>query len=193
MIPVESTHLQEKLLLLHNQIRQETATGELYPFEAAASMPEVRWCPELAYLASLNMKTCEFKHDTCRNTHTYRKSGQNIGYVYSTVKFHSADYAIDEIVSGWINEHEETLMDDVIEYNGGGDREIGHFTLMIQDRMTCLGCAMVRYTKDKQNRTSLACNYSYNNIYGSHIYELGDTGSMCEGEMSEQFPGLCAS
>lgn len=56
------------LLDLHNAARNRIALGKIEDYLPAESMPILKWDRELEYIASLNVKTCKFAHDGCRNT-----------------------------------------------------------------------------------------------------------------------------
>lgn len=66
----------------HNQLRNLMAGG-FSKFKPAARMATMRWHPELAQLAALNVEQCVMRHDHCRNTPTFRYSGQNLATTYS--------------------------------------------------------------------------------------------------------------
>lgn len=60
--------LQDLILDLHNKARAKVANGQLNKYGGADRMIEVKWNPELALLAGFNARSCNFKHDYCRNT-----------------------------------------------------------------------------------------------------------------------------
>lgn len=66
------------ILRLHNTLRNALAAGQVNGFATAAGMPEMTWDDDLAEQAALNAMTCNYGHDACHNTPTYKWSGQNI-------------------------------------------------------------------------------------------------------------------
>lgn len=70
---------------------------------------------------------------------------------------------------------------------------IGHFTAMVQDRCARIGCAMSSFVRDGRNFILLACNYSFTNVIGSRVYQIGATGSSCESGRNPLNPGLCST
>lgn len=69
---------------------------------------------------------------------------------------------------------------------------IGDFTVMVNDRNTVVGCAMMRYAEDGYKYRQLVCNYGYTNIVGSQVYESGSPASQCR-ERHGIYEGLCAT
>jgi Cysteine-rich secretory protein family len=72
---------------------------------------------------------------------------------------------------------------------------IGHFTVMMGDRLTKIGCAVSRFSgyKDKVllKGTYVVCNYSFANMIGLSIYKAGPAGVDCVKGRSIEYPGLC--
>lgn len=83
---------KELILKLHNRMRNEIAMGKIPGYDPAAKMPSFvrikiennsekrikiikkaffqfqQWSDELAYLAELNARSCNYGHDSCRAT-----------------------------------------------------------------------------------------------------------------------------
>lgn len=68
----------------------------------------------------------------------------------------------------------------------------GHFTQMICDRVTEVGCAIVKYTQNSWKTFLITCNYSSANILGYKIYSAGQTATKCETGKNEIYAGLCS-
>lgn len=80
---------------------------------------------------------------------------------------------------------------------------IGHFTAMIQDKATAVGCAALKHKEysDRDGhlyfRTYLVCNYSYTNMLNDPVYAFAPAGkaaaSGCTAPRSKEtkYPGLC--
>lgn len=75
-------------------------------------------------------------------------------------------------------------------------RAIGHFTLMVGDKLSHIGCAMVQYDQPLNGYTYkvfiFTCNYSLNNIYYQPIYLRGAVGSKCTTGNHTKYRGLCS-
>lgn len=100
------------ILQVHNRLRNKVALGQLPGFPKAVRMPILRWDDELAYLAELNVKQCEMRHDKCRNTHKFKYAGQNLAYMSGRAGKNSN--RIKRLVRMWFNEYKnasETFID----------------------------------------------------------------------------------
>lgn len=60
--------MQQVIIDAHNKNRNDLAMGNTPNYEPAVRMGTLRWDEELANLALLNARTCEFAHDQCRTT-----------------------------------------------------------------------------------------------------------------------------
>lgn len=59
---------QQALVDLHNKYRNLQALGNISHYAPAVRMAKMRWDPDLAALAQLNIQRCLYKHDSCHNT-----------------------------------------------------------------------------------------------------------------------------
>ena len=75
-------NLQQILLDAHNEKRNLVAGGGAPRHDAACRMATMQWDNELAQIASLNVRQCRMAHDQCRNTDTFKYSGQNLYMLY---------------------------------------------------------------------------------------------------------------
>lgn len=62
--------LQQIMVDEHNKYRNQQALGQTPNYQPATRMATMKWDPELAKLAAINVRQCEMKHDSCRNTGT---------------------------------------------------------------------------------------------------------------------------
>lgn len=106
------------ILSSHNIKRNTIAGGNLAGYLPAVRMAQMQWNTELAYLASLNVKQCIMKHDSCRNTATFKTSGQNLGSMgYSGVESRLNDsYIILDRIDAWWNEFTVANMNYINSY-----------------------------------------------------------------------------
>lgn len=70
--------------------------------------------------------------------------------------------------------------------------QIGHFTAMVNDKQTHIGCALINYRQGWFRTCHLACNYSYTNIIGKPVYVAGSVASGCQSGKNNAFSGLCS-
>lgn len=68
---------------------------------------------------------------------------------------------------------------------------IGHFTAMIQDRTSRVGCALASHKVHPFTYLQFACNYNFNNILTEPVYKFGSVGSKCLTGMNSNYQGLC--
>ncbi|KAH8354716.1 hypothetical protein KR084_003277 [Drosophila pseudotakahashii] len=193
---LEMSERRRQLLLdMHNLARSKIASGELEGYRSAAQMPLLRWDNELEQMAGLHAKRCQFAHDKCRNTPRFRFSGQNIGYFWIGREFKSHSRRMKSFVINWFREYQDANQSFIDSYRPHPQgKKIGHFTLLVSDRVSRVGCAGIRFLEPNTNRFQfmLTCNYDYNNIFNEPIYQSGPAGSKCvQHRISEKFPGLC--
>ncbi|XP_062539985.1 antigen 5 like allergen Cul n 1-like isoform X2 [Armigeres subalbatus] len=184
------------ILHLHNEARNRLANGSVSGFESALRMPTVEWDDELAELAELNAKSCQFKHDECRNTDLYRQAGQNLALGYYPVAEDIFDI-LEKLTNLWFNEYKDATQEVMDEYNNLPNVTIGHFTQMVSDRTTKIGCGIVIYPKKVSGFTFkvvlYACNYSITSIFGQPVYRKGPSAASCTTGSNEYYESLCST
>lgn len=151
------------------------------------------WSSELAQLAALNVKQCKMSHDKCRSTAVFKYAGQNLAYRANTGKVEAIDSIIEKVVSDWYGEVKDARQSDINKCcTPASGKVIGHFTQVVVDRATHVGCAISQYTKGKNKTTLVACNYARTNMKNAKIYESGKTASGCTSGVNPQFKALCS-
>lgn len=183
------------LIHLHNEARNRLANGSVSGFESALRMPTVEWDDELAELAELNVKSCQFKHDECRNTDLYRQAGQNLALGYYPVPEDIFDI-LEKLTNLWFNEYKDANQQVMDEYDNLPNATIGHFTQMVSDRTTKIGCGIVIYPKKVSGFTFkvvlYACNYSITSIFGQPVYRKGPAAASCVTGANPYYESLCS-
>ncbi|XP_058452432.1 venom allergen 3 homolog [Malaya genurostris] len=188
---------QALILDLHNQLRSKIATGKqnysttFYP--EAARMGTMVWSSELASIAAANARKCVFGHDSCRNTATLKAVGQNIAsksYYGMTI---SDNDLLTGFVGAWYSEVTYANKDIIGSYpsNYQGPA-IGHFTQIVSDRATQIGCSLVSYIKSPWINKYFVCNYAITNIVGQPVYQAGKKCSKCTTGCNSKYDGLCS-
>ncbi|XP_061390202.1 antigen 5 like allergen Cul n 1-like, partial [Musca vetustissima] len=176
----------------HNQLRNQIAKG-FPPFKPAARMATMRWHGELARLAELNVRQCAMIHDECRNTDAFRYAGQNLGEIRSS-------RAIDVLkalkfqIQSWFDEYKDTPVDLIDKFRSlESGAQIGHFTAIIQDKSTHIGCAIMHQTLlTGRHHQLLACNYAYTNVLHRPVYVTGRSASKCTTGTNANYTSLCS-
>lgn len=70
VIPI-TPEIADAIVAVHNKWRNQQALGQTPNYEPAVRMATMTYDDELAQLAELNVRTCEFEHDSCTNTGNY--------------------------------------------------------------------------------------------------------------------------
>ncbi|XP_034654394.1 antigen 5 like allergen Cul n 1 isoform X2 [Drosophila subobscura] len=179
------------ILQLHNERRNQIAGGGLSGFPSAVHMATMSWDPTLAQLAAYNALQCRMAHDECRNTNTYRYAGQNLSILFTR----SGDVAdfLRQRIAAWFDENRYATSGDMENYQMRGGPAIGHFTTMVNERNSRVGCAIARFT-DANNvqATLLACDYAVTNVLNNPVYRAGAPASECTSGRNPTYPNLCA-
>lgn len=99
-----------------------------------------------------------------------------------------------EAVLSWFNERADVKQKDIFKCCGGTRfSKIGHFLQVIQDKVTSVGCAASRYTKNGSRHTLVTCNYSHPNVINFPVYEIGSPASKCPSGREMIYINLCKS
>ncbi|KAH8262258.1 hypothetical protein KR026_010699, partial [Drosophila bipectinata] len=180
----------------HNDKRNYIAGGYDPNHNAACRMATMEWDDELAYLASLNVRQCNMVHDSCHNTDAFKYSGQNLAWQAYSGDLPDMGYILDNSVQMWFDEVHNSNSGIIsggypAGYSGPA---IGHFTVMMSEKNTRLGCAAARYNRDGWNQVLVACNYATTNMIGAQIYSSCDYGSQgCNSGSNGEFGNLCSN
>ncbi|XP_005191813.3 antigen 5 like allergen Cul n 1 [Musca domestica] len=176
----------------HNYYRNKVASGQVKCFYPAVRMPSLMWDDGLADTAEYNVMSCVFAHDQCRSTKKFPMAGQNI-YTATTRK-------LDIPISGFIKEaiflwYEEQFdaNHSVLESYHKTIPQTGHFTLLVSDRQTHVGCAflnMMLHGSPGKRMVIFTCNYSSTNIRSIPSYKPGPPGSQCK-KRHHKYDFLC--
>ncbi|CAO1423976.1 unnamed protein product [Diamesa hyperborea] len=185
--------LRTLILDTHNTLRNRIASGQQPRFSTARRMAQMVWNNDLAFLAQLNTRTCQMVHDRCVNTPAFRWAGQNLGMRWTTGAHTAPATMITSTINSWYNEHQFAAQSDINSFTRlfNGNEAIGHFTVMVSERNTQVGCALANYVSGGNNHSLLACNYATTNMRDQPIYRTGATGSGCTLGRDTRFTGLC--
>uniref|UniRef100_A0A182JM83 Venom allergen-1 n=1 Tax=Anopheles atroparvus TaxID=41427 RepID=A0A182JM83_ANOAO len=183
--------LQAHLLHLHNYYRSKLASGRQPPFSQATRMYTMVWDDELAAQAGHNARSCQFAHDQCRNTPEFQYSGQNLAIRSYYGFIETVEDSMTKIVSSWWNEYRYAKPSYLKSFPRSMSKWIGHFTMLVHDGAWKLGCAMQQWNEGVKKKVYLVCNYSYTNIIGRPVYNVGPVGSKCQAGLNPAYPGLC--
>ncbi|KFB36821.1 AGAP000356-PA-like protein [Anopheles sinensis] len=196
MILKTDSELRQMILDLHNEARDRLASGaeKGAEFAPASRMPTVVWDDELANLAEINVRGCKFEHDECRSTDKFLHAGQNLatGSYYLETDILAI---VRNLTTLWYHEFEDTTQHVLDNYTTEFNATIGHYTQMISDRTTAVGCGIVIYPNKMEDfvfKTVLyACNYAITSIVGQPVYLKGEPTSRCRSGRNPAFSSLC--
>ncbi|XP_062553204.1 antigen 5 like allergen Cul n 1-like [Armigeres subalbatus] len=197
-VTMNSTN-QQLIVGLHNQLRSKVASGQQVNrtgtyFKQAAKMATLQWDTELANIAAANARRCVYGHDKCRNTATMKYVGQNIAYqAYYGMSF-TDNQLLSGFINSWFSEAENTTTQYLASYpsNYNGPA-IGHFTQIVSDRTSKVGCSMVSYVRSPFTYKYFVCNYGLTNIVNQPVYAAGNACSGCTTGCNANYPGLCST
>ncbi|KAM7347467.1 venom allergen-1-like [Cochliomyia hominivorax] len=185
--------LRSQILDKHNLLRNRIAKG-FGKFPSASRMATMVWSNELAKLAEYNVKQCQMKHDQCRNTKSFPKAGQNIAITTWRGKEMSVSQIVNNHIEKWFNEYKNCPTSAIKSYQSPTNgKAIGHFTAMVQDRSTHVGCAIVRLRKNGSMQQLMTCNYAITNILKKPVYIQGKPASKCTTGRDKKYSSLCST
>lgn len=109
---------QDAILHVHNQLRNQLATGKLEHLMVPDRMAVLQWSPLLEELATLNVKQCALNYD-CHNTPDYRNSGQNLALqnLTSAIEIPDEDL-IKNNIEKWWEQHKNVTQEKVDSFPG---------------------------------------------------------------------------
>ncbi|XP_055588385.1 antigen 5 like allergen Cul n 1-like [Uranotaenia lowii] len=190
--------IKEALLDRHNQLRSDIALGKYPGFDTAKKMSTLSWDDELALVASYNGKHCAFEHDECRATDTFKMAGQNLAirshssFGRGIEQYKNTKEVVVNMTQAWFDEIKDCNMEYLRTGSGPVTGVVGHFTQIVADRCTKVGCVLVRWRHPDEGKNEvsyyLVCNYSFGNL--PPYYESGPTASECK-KVNPRYPGLC--
>ncbi|XP_037818676.1 antigen 5 like allergen Cul n 1-like [Lucilia sericata] len=194
MVPMTDS-LKQLIVDGHNAKRNFIAGGGDVNHKPACRMATMQWDDELAYLASLNVKQCDMKHDTCRNTDQFRFAGQNIAWIPFRGPIDN-EARFNEAIELWYSEVANSKQEYIDSFPVEQLYSIGHFTAMMTDRNIRVGCAATTYYTSSESifKTFLvACNYASGNLPNVPIYVKCDRPAKeCSTGNNPSYPNLCS-
>ncbi|KAH8361591.1 hypothetical protein KR084_009228 [Drosophila pseudotakahashii] len=192
---VNLSGLHDLILDEHNALRNVLAAGKVTNLPQPDRMATLQWNPELADLATLNVKQCALQHDPCHNTPDFANSGQNLALINITLLQgegnHTDECLIKESIGGWWNQSANITKEQLQRFPKGklGD-SIRNFAVMARDNNTFVGCAALRFEKPAGHpQFLLACNYASNYIPDWPIYREKAIG--CQSGSDSKYTALC--
>ncbi|KNC32014.1 hypothetical protein FF38_10700 [Lucilia cuprina] len=178
----------------HNAKRNFIAGGGDVNHKPACSMATMQWDDELAYLASLNVKQCAMKHDSCRNTEQFRFAGQNLAWIHYLEPVNN-EAGFNKSIELWYAEVANSKQEYIDSFPVEQLYSIGHFTAMMTDRNTHVGCSAATFSisGSRYKAFLVACNYASGNLRDVPIYVKCDRPAKnCSTGNNPSYPNLCS-
>ncbi|KAI8040008.1 venom allergen 5-like [Drosophila gunungcola] len=201
----DNRKLQQMILRTLNNFRNLLAGGDLrtsanMPFPQAKRMRRLIWDKELAYMARTHAATMSFKQSECRSTRRFPHVGECLAVVTPKEKLN-----IEELCARAFNamfeEHRNVTDPEALlkGFDSVRDYHVGHFTTIISDRVSRVGCGIVVASNCPQVSSSkfchfLTCHFDFNNVEGSYVYKAGEPCSACDdwsSYASDRYAYLC--
>ncbi|KAG0430528.1 hypothetical protein HPB47_022604 [Ixodes persulcatus] len=120
----------ERIVALHNDLRNDLASGNMAGFPSAANMLRLEYDGELAQLAQIHSQSCQFQHGCVGCGRIDRYLGQNL--------FLSPRGNWEQAIMTWWNEHRRTNSFTIYNYQFSPLN--GHFTQMAWAKNIKIGC-----------------------------------------------------
>lgn len=184
--------MKNKIVDSHNDKRNQVAAGKIAKHSPAVRMATIQWDDELAHLAGLNVKTCNYGHDQCRNTNTFKMSGQNLAKNWWSGSNPVIEDMVLEQIDSWFGENKDSDMTKINKVGSTGGPVTGHFTVMVAELNVRVGCAAVKSSEDDWETLTTACNYATTNVVGRPIYRSGPAASKCTSGKNPKYSSLCS-
>ncbi|XP_043641900.1 venom allergen 3-like isoform X3 [Drosophila teissieri] len=203
----DTPKLRSEILRIINHFRNQFAgggfrTSQNRTFATASRMRQVMWDSELAYMARAHASTVSFKHTLCRSTLRFPEVGECLSMMVPKHK-HTVREALHKLFKLMFDEHLNIMDPDALLEAFHPIREYicAHFTILISDRVSRVGCGVAVGTNCRQGSTSnfchfLTCHFDFDNVNGSYVYKAGKPVSSC-GDWgtgrSKEFAHLCSN
>ncbi|XP_062131667.1 antigen 5 like allergen Cul n 1-like isoform X1 [Drosophila sulfurigaster albostrigata] len=202
----DTLRLRKIILSYYNKYRNEVASGTLTTlynktFPPACRMRELIWDVELAYTARIHAETVSFKHSLCRSVLRFPYAGECIGIVRPISKRRSIKNIMDRTIRFMFEtyfrvEDPEQL---ISFFRVPQDLHLSRFTILISDRVSRVGCAIVVATDCMLNYKYgycylITCHFDFIMVSRSFTYKPGEPTSNCsdwESRPSNSFRNLC--
>ena len=94
----------------------------------------------------------------------------------------------------WFEEYKNAKQSDldVMKVRAANLPPIEHFAIMVNDKVTAIGCAALVYDFNYYTfNLIIVCNYNSANIAQKPVYTKGGKCSKCKKGCSKIYPGLC--
>ncbi|KAH8370665.1 hypothetical protein KR093_004605 [Drosophila rubida] len=200
--------LRNTILANLNSNRNKLAGGSLVTnsnktFKPASRMRLLIWDQELAYTARLHASTVSFKHSICRSVFRFPYAGECLGLVFASTSRRRVSDVLDLTLQSMFDEYlEAENPDELIKgFDANKHYNVGHFSVIVSDRVSRVGCALVAATDCEKEKKKgychfVTCHFDFTNLANSYVYKTGDSASRCNTWKtlpSDEYSNLCTN
>ncbi|XP_017045189.1 venom allergen 5-like [Drosophila ficusphila] len=202
----DTPKLRVKTLGILNNFRNTFAGGDLITkenksFPSAKRMRRIIWDKELAYMARNHAATVSFKHTECRSTLRFPVVGEFLALLPPAKKKRNVMDLLTKSFESMLEEYKDVKDPEGLLqcYDSERDSNVGHFTLIANDRVSRVGCGIAASSNcHLDNKVGychfLTCHFDYSNLEGSYVYKAGRPAAGCDdwnGVGSYKYANLC--
>ncbi|XP_016974750.1 antigen 5 like allergen Cul n 1-like [Drosophila rhopaloa] len=190
MVP-DTSKLHLKTLGILNTFRNTFASGDLITnnnktFATARRMRRLIWDNELAYMARTHASTVSFKHSECRSTLRFPMAGECLALLPPSKQKIGLVELLTKAFTPMFDEYKDVEDPDRLRvgYDPSKDYFVGHFTTIISDRVSRVGCGIAVGSNCHVNNDVglchfLTCHFDFTNLENSYVYKAGKPASSC--------------
>ncbi|XP_077292836.1 uncharacterized protein LOC143915889 [Arctopsyche grandis] len=152
---------------VHNQLREQVASGKLKTQPKASDMQLIVWDDKLESMAQKWANNMQIGHSKNR-TDVRFSTGENLMVIGPYLNFDIVP-KWEEIINDWFNEHKLYKYQPYVK-----DKAVGHYTQMIWATTKYIGCGFATFTWNQGPIAYYVCHYGPSGNYlGRYPYESG--------------------
>ncbi|XP_017125225.1 antigen 5 like allergen Cul n 1-like [Drosophila elegans] len=187
----DTKKLQVNALGILNTFRNLFASGQLITnrnktFPTARRMRRLIWDAELAYMARSHAATVSLKHSECRSTVRFSRVGECVAMLPPIDRKLDVFDMMTAFFNEMFDEYKEVQDPETLlhGYDPVKDSPVGHFTIIINDRVSRVGCGIaVGSNCHAMNKVGfchfLTCHFDGTNVDNQYVYRAGKPASSC--------------
>ncbi|KAI8039635.1 venom allergen 3-like [Drosophila gunungcola] len=204
----DTTNMHLNALGILNTFRNVFASGELITkrnktFPTARRMRRLIWDAELAYMARSHAATVSFKHSECRSTLRFPLVGECLALLPPSDQKLGLFDMLTSFFTKMFDEYKEVEDPEALlhAYDPAKDYHVGHFTTIISDRVSRVGCGIAVGSNCQVNNKVgfchfLTCHFDGTNMEYQYVYRAGKPASSChdwKATSSSRYAFLCTN
>lgn len=173
---------------LHNNLRDNVATGNRSGYPPAGDMELISYSLELEYFAQCWANQCTTESDNCRSTEKFEYIGSNRFQTSSTSKGSQGNKELlKEAVRFWMSNSPPVNREFLESYER--TLENTNFTQMIYSKLKYIGCGIIYF----ETQAVAVCDYAPELRQGAMVYKEGKPCGGCKDKCGSEYNALCGS